>query len=139
MVSSSFDELGTSRSLHLTMWLSLCRLRSLSCKLFHRWMLTDSLNKELNLQLEHFKFFSALLTDLLLLLLQLFSNDLLKLALRCNNEVMQLPVRGVLVTRDSCIDPVVKQLLWDLHVHALVWLLLWKEVHDHVLRSVRSL
>ena len=102
-------------------------------------MLTDSLNKELNLQLEHFKFFSALLTDLLLLLLQLFSNDLLKLALRCNNEVMQLPVRGVLVTRDSCIDPVVKQLLWDLHVLALVWLLLWKEVHDHVLRSVRSL
>ena len=81
----------------------------LSClELDQSWVLREPLNKEVDLLAVHFELFTPLVVHILRLGVKALLEDIDNLAARSHDEVVQLPVGGILVAADSGVDLVIE-------------------------------
>ena len=79
-------------------------------------MLTQPFDKEDHFLPVHFEFFFAKVADVLRLLIQALLDELQDLTLRGYDKVMKLPVASILIAANRCVNLVIEQLRWHIHV-----------------------
>lgn len=79
-------------------------------------MLTQPFDEEYHFLSVHFEFFFAKVTYVLRLLIQTLLDEVQDLTLRSYDEVVKLPVTSILIATNRCVNLIIKQLRWHIHI-----------------------